>query len=337
MEVSLAAEKLFQIGSLPVTNSMLLSWIVGAVLVLFAFLATRTLSLVPSDFQNFAESIVEALYNLMESIAGERAKLFFPLLATFFLFIILNNWAGLLPGVGSIGLKASTPHGITENQQLAESQDNFTSPPVFAPTEAATAKSLLPEEDHGEASPTDSDNPQLKAPSTTGVLTDSGRKNESGDAEASGYGGLTPLLRAATSDLNTTLALALISVAATQYFGISRLGLKGFASHYFHSPLTGAAFVVAVGFIIGVFIGLLEVIAEFVKIISLSFRLFGNVYAGEAVLHTVSGIAAYFAPIPFLLLEVIVGFVQAAVFMMLTLVFMSIITEGHGEHATDQH
>lgn len=256
-EVTLFAEKIFQIGPLAVTNSILTSWIVTIALLVFAYLIAKSVMLIPRGIQNFGEAILEALYNLVESIAGERARRFFPLLATFFLFIIVNNWMGLLPGVGSIG--------------FYEVQD--------------------------------------------------------------GHRLFVPFFRAATSDLNTTLALALISVVATQYYGITSLGIGGYITHYFHSPLKGSLLVVGLGLIIGIFIGFLEIVSEFVKIVSLSFRLFGNIYAGEAVLTTVSGIVKFFAPIPFLLLEVIVGFVQAVVFTMLTLVFLSIITEKHTEAA----
>lgn len=256
-EVTLFAEPIFHLGPLTITNSLLTSWIITAVLVAFAYLVSKSVVLVPKGLQNFAEAILEALYNLMEGIAGNRARLFFPLLATFFLFVIVNNWAGLLPGVGSVGF-----YEVQEGHKL-----------------------------------------------------------------------FVPIFRAATSDLNTTLALALVSVIATQYFGIRSLGLGGYVTHYFHSPLKGGIAVVGLGLLIGIFIGFLEIVSEFVKIVSLSFRLFGNIYAGEAVLTTVSGILAFLAPIPFLLLEVIVGFVQAAVFMMLTLVFLAIITEKHSaEH-----
>ncbi len=255
MEVSLAAEKIFSIGPLPVTNSMLVSWIVTVGLIILAFVATRSVRLVPKGLQNFVETILEALYNLVESVAGDRAHLFFPLCATFFLFIIVGNWVGLIPGVGTVGFHA-----------LVDGKPQF-----------------------------------------------------------------VPIFRAVTSDLNTTLALSLVSVIATQYYGIKKLGLGGYITHYFHSPLTGSVLVVSLGLIIGVFVGVLEVVSEFVKVVSLSFRLFGNIYAGEAVLTTVSGLFAFLAPLPFLLLEVIVGFVQATVFTMLTLVFLAIITEGHEE------
>lgn len=137
---------------------------------------------------------------------------------------------------------------------------------------------------------------------------------------------LFPLLRSINSDLNVTLGLALISVVATQYAGIRYRGLFGYIKHYFHSPLQGSVVMLIGGTFIGIAIGLIEVVSEFTKIASLSLRLFGNIFAGENLLTTISGLFAFGAPVPFMLLEVLVGFIQATIFFMLTLVFISILT-----------
>lgn len=130
-------------------------------------------------------------------------------------------------------------------------------------------------------------------------------------------GELTPLLRGATSDLNMTLGLALISFVATHALSIKIIGIKDYLGRYFSlNP-------------INLYVGVLEIISEITKIVSLSFRLFGNIYAGEVVLGTVSSIFAFIAPLPFLMLEVIVGVVQALVFSMLTMVSMAILTTSH--------
>src|SRR3989344_5048219 len=128
-----------------------------------------------------------------------------------------------------------------------------------------------------------------------------------------------PILRGATSDLNTTLALALISAFATHMLAIKATGIKEYLSRYFSfNP-------------INLFIGVLELISEATKVISLSFRLFGNIFSGEIVLLTTAGIFAFLFPIPFLLLEIIVGLVQALVFGMLTMTFMAVLTTPHHE------
>ena len=128
------------------------------------------------------------------------------------------------------------------------------------------------------------------------------------------------LFRSVNSDLNVTLALALISVGVTHYYSISSLGIVDYLKRYFSiNP-------------VNLFVGLLEIIAEITKILSLSFRLFGNIFAGEALLMTISSLFAFVLPLPFIFLEIIVGFVQAAIFMMLTLVFMVILTEKHASN-----
>lgn len=146
---------------------------------------------------------------------------------------------------------------------------------------------------------------------------------------------LVPFLRGINSDLNVTLGLALISVVATQYAGIRYQGLLGYVKHYFHSPLQGGLIMLVGGSLIGLAIGLIEVVSEFTKVASLSLRLFGNIFAGENLLTTISGLFAFGAPVPFMLLEVLVGFIQATIFFMLTLVFISIMTahpEESGAH-----
>lgn len=135
----------------------------------------------------------------------------------------------------------------------------------------------------------------------------------------SGETDFVPMLRAATSDFNTTFALAVVSAVATHAIALQTVGWKDYLSRYFSfNPIY-------------LFVGLLEIISEFTKLFSLSFRLFGNIYAGEVVMSTISSLFAFVAPIPFILLEIIVALVQALVFAMLTMVFMSILATPHGE------
>lgn len=259
--VTLAAEKIGQIGALPITNSILTTWLVTIILVAFAYASTRKVSIVPTPLQNFAEFAIESLRNLVESIAGEKTKVFFPIIASFFFFIIVGNYLGLLPGIGTIGFY----------------QQSTTTPTHQLPASPA------------------------------------GRPATSNQQPV-----FVPLFRSINSDLNTTLALALVSVITTHFLAIRYLGLGEYLKKWF--PLNP----------IMLFVGLIELAGEFTKVISLSFRLFGNIYAGETVLTTASTkLFAFIVPIPFLLLEIIVGFVQALVFAMLTLVFMVILTAKH--------
>lgn len=244
--ISFTSETIFFLGIFPVTNALLTTILVDLILVGSAFFIYKNISLIPNFFQVIAETIYELLYNLTESIAQKRAKIIFPYFITFFLFILISNFTGLLPGVTSIGFF-----------------------------------------EHGHEK-------------------------------------LIPLFRSPTSDLNVTLGLALVSLTATHMLSIKTLGIKEYLTRYFSlSP-------------IALYVGILEIISEITKIISLSFRLFGNIFAGEIVLTTISSMFAFVFPLPFLFLEIIVGFVQALVFSMLTMVFMAILTTPHNtaeEHA----
>ncbi len=249
MEISLAAEKIGHIGSFPITNSMLTSWIATLLLIVLGFLAARNLKAIPRGIQNLFELIVEFLMNLVNSVMDnkEQTRKYFPLLATIFLFIITNNWLGLLPGVGTIGL-----HEMHHGKEI-----------------------------------------------------------------------FVPLLRSGNADLNTTLALAIIAVIAIQIFGIIGIGIFKYGSKFinFKSPIL-------------FFVGILELISELSRLISFSFRLFGNVFAGEVLLAVIAMLLPFIAPLPFYGLELFVGFIQALVFTMLTLVFIkSAITDHSSEHA----
>ncbi len=133
---------------------------------------------------------------------------------------------------------------------------------------------------------------------------------------------LTPFIRSSSADLNVTLALALIAVSAAQFFGVSTLGIRKYAGKFLISPFRKP-------YVVGTFVGLLEIVSEFSKIISFSFRLFGNIFAGEVLLTVMLILVPYFIPLPFLFLEIFVGLIQALVFAMLTLSFLKKATEAH--------
>ncbi len=239
LHISISAEKITTIaGLIPVTNSLLTSWIVMAGLIIFSLLSTRRLSLVPGYLQSVAEILIGGIHTLFESVVHEEIKAFFPLLATLFLFIISMNWAGLLPGVGTIGIN-----------NIVNGKMEF-----------------------------------------------------------------IPLFRSGTADLNTTLALALIVFLIIQYTGLKTLGTV-YLKKFFNF-----------GSSIAFFVGILELISEFSKIISFAFRLFGNIFAGEVLLTVIAFLMPLLAPLPFLGLELFVGFIQALVFSMLTAAFLSLAT-----------
>ncbi len=137
---------------------------------------------------------------------------------------------------------------------------------------------------------------------------------------------LIPFIRSASADMNITLAIALIAMLSVQVYGIISLGISEYAQKFFVSPWQKP-------YIIGTFVGALEIISEFAKLISFSFRLFGNIFAGEVLLLVVGFLVPYLVPLPFLFLEIFVGFIQALVFSMLTLVFIkNASTSHHAEH-----
>jgi F-type H+-transporting ATPase subunit a len=238
--ISIKAEKLFEIFGFPITNSLLLTYIVLSLFALFAWYFYKnqdkdSLVIFVTRF------IVKGIYTLFESLMKDKITIFFPLLASFFLFIVFSNWAGLLPGVGSV-----VAH--------------------------------IPGEEHH-----------------------------------------VPIFRAGTADLNTTLALAIVAVFFIQYYGFKYLG-KNYITKFINlkSP-------------IGFGLGLLEIVSEFSRILSFSFRLFGNVFAGEVLLTIVAFLVPVLASFPFLMLELFVGAIQALVFSMLTAVFFSTAL-AHNEH-----
>jgi F-type H+-transporting ATPase subunit a len=247
MEISLSAESLFHIGSFPVTNTLVMTFALSAMIIICSFILRSRLQLVPRGFQNVFEYVLEAFLNLVDSVTQnrEQTKKFFPIVMTIFLFVILSNWIELIPGLGTIGIN-ETLHGKTI---------------------------------------------------------------------------LVPFVRSASADLNVTLAIALISVFTVQFMGIAAIGISKYAGKFFVSPLHKPYF-------IGTFVGVLELISEGAKIISFSFRLFGNIFAGEVLLIVMLNLVPYLIPLPFLFLELFVGFVQALVFAMLTLVFLKMaVTE----------
>lgn len=263
---SFAPETLLHIGSFPITNTLIHTFIVDGILIGTSIYIAKNSILVPKFFQNIVETVIEGAYNFTESIAHKPTKYIFPYVMTFFLFIFIANSTSLLPGFGSIGFFHKE-----ETKELTKTEKGV-------------------DEKHEKE-----------------------KKVE-----------LIPLLRGATSDLNTTLALALISVFATHMLSIKITGIKDYLSRWFSlNPIY-------------LYVGILELTAEITKIVSLSFRLFGNIYAGEVALATVSNIFAFLLPLPFLLLENIVAVIQALVFSILTLVFMSLFTTPHhaveGEH-----
>ena len=270
--IQIQPEVIFNIGPLPVTNTLLGTWISIIVLVLLFYFGTRKRDLIPSGIQNVVEWIVEYLLNLTESVSGKaKAKKFFPLVATFFIFILFCNLLDVFPGVETFGWVNQT---------------------------ALQAAHLAP-------------------PSSIFLFGDYSSK-------------LAPWVRPGTSDLNLTLSMALVSVIVTQVFGFYTLGAKVHLSKYFNFK---ALFTHGMQGPIEFFVGLIEIVTELSRILSFSFRLFGNIFAGSAVLAVFAWLLPFFADAIFIPLELFVAFVQALIFALLTLVFLEIATTSHEHEA----
>ena len=244
MNISLAAEPLFYLGSFPITNTLMMAWLIIIFLALLAGVVSFKLKAIPRRLQSIVEMLFEAVLGLIESVTEDKkqARKFFPIVATIFIFVLLSNWLEVVPGLGTVGL-----------------------------WEVHQGETIL-----------------------------------------------VPFIRSASADLNFTLAIAIISVFTVQLFGIMALGAFKYAGKFinFKNPVY-------------FFVGILELFAELAKIVSFSFRLFGNIFAGEVLLMVMLFLVPYVVPLPFLFLEIFVGLVQALIFSMLTLVFLKMAVTHH--------
>ena len=238
---------------------MINSWLVVVVVVILALSLKGKIKQVPRGLQNGLEMIFEAFFGIFDSVTGSRKKTwhYAPFVFTFFFFVLINNWMGLLPGVGSIG-------------QIV-SQD--------------------------------------------------------------GHKLFIPYLRGATADLNTTLALGCLAVVASHILGIVALGWWEFINKFINLKaileIPKKVFKDPTVLLINpikLFVGLIELVGELAKIASLSFRLFGNIFAGEVLLASMSAILAFGLPLPFMFLEIVVGLIQALIFSILVLIYISTAT-----------
>ena len=251
-----SAVELGRPGGFPITNSMVVTWIVAVGLIAFAQMATRKMKRIPEGAQNFWEWLVEGLSNFLEGIIGahlvQRTFWFF---ASVFIFILFANWAGLIPGIGTIGWKVEFSDGHAEWH---------------------------------------------------------------------------PLFRGANADLNMTLAMALVFFLCWIVWALKEVGPAGFAKELFGPKGENTGFLKVLMVVVFFAAGCLEVISILFRPVSLSFRLYGNIFAGENMLETMSRLVpglGWLLPIPFYFLELLVGLVQALVFMLLTAVFTLLICQ----------
>lgn len=259
--VATAAEALFNIGPLPVTNSMVTSWVIAALLILAIRLAVGKPKLVPSKGQAVVESLVSGVYDLISPIVGAKvARAAFPVLVGLFTYILIQNWSGLLPGVGTVMIKEE--------------------------------------------------------------------------------GSWMELIRPGNADMNGTIALALVSMVCWLYFVLRYAGVKVFFLDIFGNKADKKEIPAPIYyflFLIFGAVGVIELISIAFRPVSLSFRLFGNVFGGENLMHAMSGMFAWGLPIPFYFLEILIGFVQALVFTLLVSVYIGLICNHGDEHHDEAH
>ena len=260
------------------TNSIFVALIVLGLILVVSKKATANMTLVPHKWQNFFETIVEFLYNQIETIVGKKmAPKAFPLLGTLFIFILVANWFGLLPGVGTIGWGDGVgPLSVKEVHE--------------------------------------------------------------------------PLFRPATADLNMTLGLSVTAFLVWIYLTISEVGVWGFIVHTF-GPKGGLkgimGMIVALVFLV---VGAIEMVSILFRPLSLAVRLYGNIFAGETVIHAMASlmdgmpkplafVGSFLLPVPFYFMELLVGLLQAIVFTLLCSVYIQMSTthDDHGEGEHDDH
>jgi len=263
--LSQKADEITRFLGFPVTNSMIVSWIVALGLILFAQSATRNMKQVPEGAQNFLEWVVGGLYNFIEGIIGARlTERTFWFFATIFIFILSANWMGLIPGVGSIGWGHETAHGFKVDQ---------------------------------------------------------------------------PLLRGANADVNMTLAMALVFFALWIYWSLREVGPLGFLKELFGPKGENTGFMKWLMMVVFFAAGCLEIVSILFRPVSLTFRLYGNVFAGENMLDAMATLIpglGWLLQIPFYFLELLMGLVQAVVFMLLTAVFTFLMCQ-HEEVSASAH
>ena len=250
------AVEVTRLFGLPITNSMIVSWVVALGLIIFAQAATRNMKQVPEGAQNFLEWLVEALYKFLEEVIGRHlVEKTFWFFATIFIFILTTNWVGLIPGVGSVGWGHQTSHGFQIDQ---------------------------------------------------------------------------PWLRGANADVNMTFAMALVFFACWIVWALEEVGPLGFLKELFapKGETTGLLKLLMVFVFFAA--GCLEIVSILFRPISLGFRLYGNIFAGENMMEAMARLVPGFGwlvPIPFYFLELLMGLVQAMVFMLLTAVFTLLICQ----------
>jgi F-type H+-transporting ATPase subunit a len=353
--IDIKAERITAFGPFPLVNTYTTSIMVVILIVLIALLATRKLELIPRGLQNVVEAVMEALYNLCVGTAGEKnGRRFFPFAASIFVFIWIANWMALMPFFNTIGsvekVNAEEFHNISVvfgkstgvsfiklNQKALEfDKDKIKN--ACSGSDKEHSKSCL----QGQRGLAIAEKLDKKEHTTSGVASCSGSPGDPAydtclvdasnraiselSADGKQLGVLVPYFRSMNTDLNSPLSLAIMAMIFIEFWGITALGVFKYASKFFVNPLRNP---------IGTVVGLLEFVTEMARIISFTFRLFGNMLAGEILLLVMTFLMPFVVALPFYALEAFVGVIQAFVFFMLTVAFGTLAVASHEEHVDE--
>jgi F0F1-type ATP synthase membrane subunit a len=324
-------------GPFPITNTLIASWITIIVATLFAFAATRKMKMIPGRLQGLVEMAMEGLINFIESVAGHKnGRRFLPMIATIFIFVMFNAYLALLPLYGP-GIY------VTDTQE------------AVAPAAGKVVELTVQHAGEGEGLKAEQEGEVIARIETEGGVIEDVEAPKMGELEYHVEVGQfvsadepiaeittkPPLIRSASTDINMTLAMALLAVLFIELMGLTGRGFKHYISEYinvgelfrgiklfFRGKIVDGLMAYVTG-VINVIIGGLEFISHMTRMISFAFRLFGNMTAGEILVLSATFLIPWIMAVPFYGLELLIGFIQALIFGGLTLVFASIAV-GHG-------
>jgi F-type H+-transporting ATPase subunit a len=357
--IEIKAETVANIGPFPLVNTYITSLTVVIVLVLVAYFATRKINIIPRGLQNAVEAVMEAFYNICINTAGEKnGRRFFPVIMTIFTFIWIANWMALLPFFNVIGSvekvnaeefhkeavvfgKSAGVSFIKSNQKALEFEVDTSKCAQYETAATGTSAESNPAKHDscitGQRALAMAQKIDAKEHTASGVASCSGTPGDAPydqclvhasdkaleDLSADGktLGILIPYFRSMNTDINSPLSIAIMAMIFIEFWGITALGALKYGGKFLNlsSP-------------IAFFVGILEFIAEIARIISFTFRLFGNMLAGEILLLVMTFLLPFLVALPFYALETFVGVIQAFVFAMLTLVFAVLAVSSHEDH-----
>ncbi len=322
-------DALFEVGGFSISNTMIASWFTIILVVAIAFAATRKMRVIPRRLQGLVEVGLEALLNFVESVAGRKhGRRFFPVIATIFIFVIFNAYLALMPIFGP-GIN------VTEREEVHAATAGTIVEVVGR--EKVEEGDVIYRLDTGE---------EITAPISGHIHLEAAEGDPlSANDPVASIESKPPLFRSANTDINMTLALAIMAVFFIEFWGFRSRGFRHYFSEYinlgelfggikllFKGKVKAAPMMIITG-VINAVMGGLEALSHMTRMISFAFRLFGNMTAGEILLLSATFLIPWIMAIPFYGLEILIGFIQALIFGGLTLVWASMAVA----HAAEEH